>query len=150
MGIAALVYHFATKGAELDLNVVNFIFLFASIILHGTPKRFLDAVTDAVKGTAGVIVQFPFYAGIMGMMTGQNAEGMSLAIIISQWFVNISTVKTFPLFTFWSAGIVNFFVPSGGGQWAVQGPIMIPAALELGVSRLKHLWRLHGEMLGQT
>lgn len=137
MGIVALIHHFVNKGAQLDLNVVNFIFLFVSIILHGTPKRFLDAVVDAVKGTAGVIVQFPFYAGIMGMMVGKNADGLSLAMVITQWFVNISTVKTFPLFTFWSAGIVNFFVPSGGGQWAVQGPIMIPAALELGVSPAK-------------
>ncbi|HHY13845.1 MAG TPA: short-chain fatty acid transporter [Thermoanaerobacterales bacterium] len=137
MGIVALLHHFATKGADLDLNVVNFIFLFASIILHGTPRRFIDAAADAVKGTAGVIVQFPFYAGIMGMMTGANVEGLSLAMVITQWFVNMSTVRTFPLFSFLSAGIVNFFVPSGGGQWAVQGPIMIPAALELGVDPAK-------------
>ena len=68
-------------------------------------------------------------------MVGANPEtGVSFAGVISQAFVSISNATTFPLFTFWSAGIVNFFVPSGGGQWAVQAPIMLPAAQDLGVS----------------
>lgn len=68
-------------------------------------------------------------------MVGANAvTGASFAGVISNAFVAIATPATFPLFTFWSAGIVNFFVPSGGGQWAVQAPIMLPAAAELGVS----------------
>ena len=70
-------------------------------------------------------------------MTGASAEGVSLASVISNFFVNISTVKTFPLFTFLSAGIVNVFVPSGGGQWVVQGPIMMPAGLSLGADPAK-------------
>jgi len=60
-------------------------------------------------------------------------SGTSLAGVISTFFVGISTEITFPLFTFLSAGIVNIFIPSGGGQWAVQGPIMMPAGLKLGV-----------------
>ena len=64
-------------------------------------------------------------------MTGANADGVSLAILMSNFFVNISTPKTFPLFSFLSAGIVNFFVPSGGGQWAVQAPIVMPAGIEI-------------------
>ena len=69
------------------------------------------------------------------MMVGANpVTGVSFAGVISQAFVSISNATTFPLFTFWSAGIVNFFVPSGGGQWAVQAPIMLPAAQDLGVS----------------
>jgi short-chain fatty acids transporter len=83
------------------------------------------------------MIQFPFYAGIMGMMVGQNAEGFSFAGVISQGFVSISNQTTFPLFTFLSAGIVNFFVPSGGGQWAVQAPIVMPAGVELGVPAAK-------------
>ncbi len=138
MGLVYIVYYFYTAGFELNLNIVNFIFLFLGIILHKTPRKFLDAVTAAAKGTAGIILQFPFYAGIMGMMTGVSvATGNSLAGVISQAFVNISNQTTFPLFTFLSAGIVNFFVPSGGGQWAVQGPIMMPASVELGVSTAK-------------
>ena len=69
----------------------------------------------------------------MGMMTAMNADGVSLASVISDFFVNISNNTTFPMLTFLSAGIVNFFVPSGGGQWAVQGPIVMPAAASMGV-----------------
>lgn len=132
MGIAYIIWYFGTKGFSLNLDIVNFIFLFLAIIFHGTPRRFLDALAVAAKGTAGIILQFPFYAGIMGMMTQSG-----LAAIISNWFVAISTQLTFPLFTFLSAGLVNLFVPSGGGQWAVQAPIMIPAGLDLGVDTAK-------------
>ncbi|MGF7057702.1 TIGR00366 family protein [Brassicibacter mesophilus] len=137
LGFVYIIYHFMNKGFDLNLNIVNFIFLFTGIILHGTPKRFLGALGNAAKGTAGIILQFPFYAGIMGMMVGKNAVGLSLAGQMSNMFVSISTPRTFPLFTFLSAGLVNFFVPSGGGQWAVQAPIMMPAGLELGVPAAK-------------
>jgi len=92
------------------------------------------AVQEAAGGAAGIILQFPFYAGIMGMMVFAPEGSTSLAAEISNFFVSISNEVTFPVFTFLSAGIVNFFVPSGGGQWAVQGPIMMPAGLHLGVS----------------
>ncbi|NLY73546.1 MAG: TIGR00366 family protein [Tissierellia bacterium] len=137
IGVVYLVYHFYTKGFDLSLNIVNFIFLILGIAFHKTPINYVRAVDNAVKGAGGVILQFPFYAGIMGMMTGQSATGVSLAGVISQWFVAISTPRTYPLFAFWSAGIVNFFVPSGGGQWAVQGPIMMPASISLGVDPAK-------------
>jgi short-chain fatty acids transporter len=133
IGLVYIFFFFAKNGFNLNLNIVNTIFLILGIILHGTPLNYVKAVEEAAKGAAGIILQFPFYAGIMGMMTGANADGVSLASVISNFFVNIATVRTFPLFTFWSAGIVNFFVPSGGGQWSVQGPIMLPAARELGV-----------------
>ncbi|RWR09266.1 short-chain fatty acid transporter [Siminovitchia fortis] len=132
LGIAFIVYHFVTNGFDLNINIVNFTMLFLGVILHRTPRRFLASVNNAVKNVGGIIVQFPFYAGIMGMMVASGlSESMSL------WFVNISTEFTYPLFTFISAGIVNFFVPSGGGQWAVQGPIMIPAGIEIGVDSAK-------------
>ena len=132
-GIAYIIYWFATKGFNLDLNIVNFIFLFLGILLHGTPRRFLDSVSSSVKGAAGVLIQFPFYAGIMGMMTGVNSAGVSLGALISEAIVSFATVKTFPALSFLGAGIVNFFVPSGGGQWAVQAPVMMPAGAALGV-----------------
>jgi short-chain fatty acids transporter len=143
MGFVYIIYYFATKGFKLNLNIVNFIFLFTAILLHGTPKKFLNAVSEAAKGTAGIILQFPFYAGIMGMMMAKgpapapDLPGISLAGAMSNAFVSISTAKTFPFFTFLSAGIVNFFVPSGGGQWAVQAPIMMPAGARLGVPAAK-------------
>lgn len=128
MGAVFAVYYFAVKGGGLNLNIVNFIFLMLGIALHGRPSRFLEAVGDAARGSSGIIIQFPFYAGIMGMMMGSG-----LAASLSSGFVAISNETTLPLFTFISAGIVNVFVPSGGGQWAVQAPVMIPAALELNV-----------------
>lgn len=136
MGFTYIIYYFV-HGGKLDLNIVNAIFLFLGVALHGTPRRFVTAITDAAKGTAGIILQFPFYAGIMGMMVGTSATGISLAGVISTGFVNISNQHTFPLFTFLSAGLVNFFVPSGGGQWAVQAPIMMPAGAALGVPAAK-------------
>lgn len=127
------------KGLNgLDLNTVNFLFLILGLLFHGTPIRYVHAVGDAAKGAAGVILQFPFYAGIQAMMTFKLAadmggSGTSLAAVISDFFVGISTTVTFPVFCFLAAGIVNFFVPSGGGQWSVQGPIMMPAGLGIGV-----------------
>lgn len=133
--IMYLVYTFITKGSiTLSLNVVNLIFLTLGIIFHGTPISYVNAITDAAKSAGGIILQFPFYAGIMGIMTATGPTGQSLAGAISDFFVNISNQTTFPLFTFLSAGIVNFFVPSGGGQWAVQAPIVMPAGNALGVS----------------
>ncbi len=135
MGVVYIVLYFSGLASfNLDLNIVNFIFLIAGVILHWTPRSLLNAVGEAAKGAGGIVLQFPLYAGIQAMMVGANAAtGVSLASVISSFFVNISTVKTLPFFTFISAGIVNFFVPSGGGQWAVQGPVMLPAAQELGV-----------------
>lgn len=132
-----IVNHFIKNGFDLNLNIVNLIFLTFGILLHQTPRRFIHAIGEATKGASGIILQFPFYAGIMGMMTGVSPEGLSLAGVISNWFVSISTARTFPLFSFLSAGIVNFFVPSGGGQWAVQAPIMMPAGAALGVPAAK-------------
>lgn len=135
MGVVYIVLYFSGLASfNLDLNIVNFIFLIAGVILHWTPRSLLNAVGEAAKGAGGIVLQFPLYAGIQAMMVGANAAtGVSLASVISSFFVSISTVKTLPFFTFISAGIVNFFVPSGGGQWAVQGPVMLPAAQELGV-----------------
>lgn len=141
LGFSYIVYYFVNSAKQgkfdLNLNIVNLIFLMLGVFLHRTPRSLLDAFVEASKGASGIILQFPLYAGIMGIMTGASAEGVSLASVISNFFVNISTVKTFPLFTFLSAGIVNLFVPSGGGQWVVQGPIMMPAGLEIGVDPAK-------------
>lgn len=132
LGLVYLIQHFASNGFDLNLNIVNLIFFILAIIFHGTPKRFLAAIAIAVRTAGGIIFQFPFYAGIMGMMVASGLAG-----VMSEWFVSISTVATFPLFTFYSAGLVNFFIPSGGGQWAVQAPIMLDAAQTLGVSYSK-------------
>ena len=129
MGLGFLAYYFLAGQASLNLNIIIFLFLFLGIVLHGRPSSFLNTVREAVKGASGIIIQFPFYAGIMAMMVDSG-----LAASLSSAFVAISSEATFPLFTFLSAGIINMFVPSGGGQWAVQAPIMLDAAEQLGVS----------------
>ena len=125
-GIIWLVQHFV-GGGGINLNVVNFLFLFTGIALHRSPRSLLDSLDEGVRGGAGIVIQFPFYAGIMAIMLNTG-----LAASLSEWFVSISTAETLPFWSFIAAGIVNIFVPSGGGQWAVQAPVMLPAAQALG------------------
>ena len=126
-GLAYLVSYFI-GGGGLNLNVVNFMFLFLAIVLHRTPQSLLNSLHEGIKGGAGIVIQFPFYAGIMAIMIQSGlAETMSTALI------SFATETSLPFWTFLSAGIVNIFVPSGGGQWAVQAPVMLPAAEALGV-----------------
>lgn len=125
-GLAYLISYFV-KGGGLNLNIVNTLFLFLAIVLHGTPKSLLHSLQQAVQGGSGIVIQFPFYAGIMAVMVQSGlAQSMSEALI------SFATADTLAVFSFFSAGIVNIFVPSGGGQWAVQAPVVLPAALELG------------------
>ena len=131
---AYIVMYFAKNGFTLGLNIVNFLFMTLGLTLHGNLRKYVDAISDAAGGAAGILLQFPFYAGIMGMMIATNAAGDSLASVISNFFVSISNQITLPMLSFLAAGIVNFFVPSGGGQWAVQGPIMMPAGRAQGIS----------------
>ncbi|WP_116133089.1 short-chain fatty acid transporter [Tropicimonas sp. IMCC34043] len=126
-----LVTHFLAGGG-LTLDVVNFLFLTLAILLHGSPRHLLLSLQQGVKGAAGIVIQFPFYAGIMAIMVGSG-----LAASISDGMVSFATERSFPFWTFLSAGIVNFFVPSGGGQWAVQAPVILPAAAELGVDQAR-------------
>lgn len=137
IGVIYLIYYFVNAGSilnALSLNIVNLIFLILGIAFHKTPISYVRAITESAESAGGIILQFPFYAGIQGMMVTVGSNGVSLASAISTAFVNISTPRTFPVLCYLAAGIVNFFVPSGGGQWAVQGPIMMPAGLELGVT----------------
>lgn len=127
----------------IDLNYINFLFFGLAILLHGSFSKFLSAIQEAVGGAAGIIVQFPIYAGIMGIM-----QYSGLAAQISDGFVAISNVTTLPLFTFLSAGLVNIFVPSGGGQWIIQGPIITEAAQVLNVPVPKAIMALaYGDQL---
>ncbi|MDR2076155.1 MAG: short-chain fatty acid transporter [Desulfovibrio sp.] len=130
MGVIYLAHYFYLNGAlNLSLNIVIFVFMWLGIILHGTPIAYVRAVNEAIKGAGGIAVQFPLYGGIQGIMVGTG-----LGAMITNWFIGISTEVTFPFFTFIASGLLNFFVPSGGGHWVVMGPVNIPAAVELGAS----------------
>ncbi|MFH1912551.1 MAG: TIGR00366 family protein [Pseudomonadota bacterium] len=127
-GIIYIVYYFATKGLDLNLDIFNFIFLAAGIILHRTPIRYVRAITEATPGSAGIILQFPFYAGIMGLISFSG-----LATIITTWFLGFATAATFPVITWLVGGLVNIFIPSGGGEWGVIGGIISEISVKLGV-----------------
>ncbi len=127
-GIVYIGYYFATKGLDLNLNIFNFIFLIAGIILHKTPIRYVRAVTTATPGASGIILQFPFYAGIMGMISYSG-----LATIITAGFLSFATAETFPIIAWLTGGIVNIFIPSGGGEWGVIGGIVGQISMDLGV-----------------
>ncbi|MCB9086575.1 MAG: short-chain fatty acid transporter [Bdellovibrionaceae bacterium] len=127
MGLGFLMQQVLRGEFALDLNRINFLFFFIGLLLHWRPRRFLVAALEGAKKTGPILIQYPLYAGIMGVMVKSG-----LADSMSQVFVNVANAKTLPLLTFFSAGLVNFFVPSGGGQWAVQAPVVIPAAQQLG------------------
>lgn len=134
LGFGYLFINIFINGKSLDLNSIILLFLMLGLLLHRTPAIYVKAITNSASSAAGILLQFPFYAGIMGIMTSSSADGVSLAGCISEWCVSVANENTFPILSFLSAGVVNVFVPSGGGQWAVQGPIMIPAGAQLGVS----------------
>ena len=116
------------NGKNFDINMVNLIFLMFNRWAHGTPLRFMGALEKSVRVCGGIIIQYPFYAGLSVLL-----EKSGLANILSEWCVAQASSESFTTLCFLAAGLVNFFVPSGGGQWVVQGPIMIKAGLELGV-----------------
>ena len=122
---------------NFTLNAINFLMLGLALVFHGKFYSFLKALEEAIKGTSGILIQFPLYFGIMGIMssTGMVTE-------ISDFFTSIANQTTLPIFTFFSAGLVNIFVPSGGGQWIIQGPIVLESALKLGVSLPKVIMAL--------
>jgi short-chain fatty acids transporter len=131
IGLLALFYVFiyVRDGGSLNLNSLNFAFLFLGILLFARPSAFLEALNEGIKTVSGVIIQYPFYAGIMGILVGSG-----LMVSFADVFVRSASAATLPFWSFISGGLINILAPSGGGQWAVQGPVMIEAAKELGAS----------------
>jgi len=125
-----LFWRFGEAGLDaLTLNTANLLFLATGLLLHGSPIRYGRAIEDGARGCAGIILQFPLYAGIMGVMADSGLAGR-----VSAWFASVAGDSEGALagMTFLSAGLVNLFVPSGGGQWAIQGPIAMQAAMDAG------------------
>lgn len=125
-GIAAVVVLWTQGTLSLDVNMVILIFLIGGIALHGTPIAYGAAMRNAARQTGGMMLQYPFYGGIMGIMSGTG-----LADSISKAFVAVSSAHTLPFWSYICSLIITFFVPSGGGHWAVQGPFVVPAAVSL-------------------
>ena len=133
VGLGYLVLKLGFRGGSLDLGSVIMLFLFLGVILHGTPLAYVRAFGKAATGASGILLQFPFYAGIMGIITGVGESGICLGTVLANGCISISNPTTYPLLTFLCAAILNMFVPSGGGHWAIQAPIMFSAGADLGV-----------------
>ncbi len=128
VGGAAVLWFSKNDFMKLDLNMFNFLFIFLALVLHGSVSRFVESVRRATGAAFGIILQFPFYAGIFGIM-----QYTGLLVAIANWFTASSSPALYPVITMISSGIVNMFIPSSGGIWLVQGPPMVMAASNLGV-----------------
>lgn len=113
---------------KLDLNVVNFTFFAMGLLLHRTPQSFIFSVKQGVNTTFGVIIQFPLYAGIFGIISNSGLAG-----VITHWFISISTTGTYAWFVVVYTCIMDFFVPSGGSKFVIEAPYIIPAGQQLGI-----------------
>jgi short-chain fatty acids transporter len=128
-GVFALVLEFKRIGGGVDLNSVIMMLLMAGLLLHWTPAAYIAAVKNAARITGPLILQYPLYGGLMGIITTTGLAG-----VLSKVFIRYSTAHTLPFFTYLTSLIITLFVPSGGGHWAVQGPFAIPAARDLHAS----------------
>jgi len=128
-GLGYIAWHWFTAGVALDIDSLIFIFFCAGLLLHWRPTAYVAAVNDAARITGPLILQYPLYGGIMGMMTVTGLAG-----VIAQWFDAFSNAATLPFWSYVSSIIISLFVPSGGGHWAVQGPFAVPAAVKMHAS----------------
>ena len=128
-GFAYVIWLFVDQGrGALTLNVVNFGFLMAGLLIWTNPSAYRDKFGEAATAAAGIILLFPFFAGIQGIMAGSGLAGQ-----LAETLINLSTTETLPIFAWLAAALVNLFVPSGGGEWIVLGPSVLEAAVELDV-----------------
>ena len=129
-GVVWLIWHFSRQGwTGINLDVVNFVFLICGVLLHGTPASFLKAAQQGGTFLWGVVIQFPLYAGIFGII-----KHSGLAEVMAGWFTAVASQRTYPLLVLWYSGILNYIVPSGGSKWAIEAPYILAAAKNLGVS----------------
>lgn len=127
MGFTFIIYHFWKNGFDLNFNIMIFIFLMIGLLLHKTPMRYCIAMQRASSNISGILFQYPFYAGIMGIMLGTGL-GEELAKLLT----SVATVDTYPFYAYLTGGVVNFAIPSAGGEFAVVGPSLIEAVKTIG------------------
>ena len=128
-GFGYIIWSWSAAGFSLDINSVIFIFFCAGLLLHWRPRAYVAAINDAARVTGPLIVQYPLYGGIMGIMTATGLAG-----VIAAGFDSFSTAHTLPFWNYIGSIFISLFVPSGGGHWAVQGPFAVPAAVKLHAS----------------
>lgn len=127
LGLTYIVYHFYTKGFDLNFNIMIFIFLMVGLCLHKTPMRYVISMKRSSRNISGILFQYPFYAGIMGIMlyTGLGAK-------LAEMLASIATIESYPFYAYITGGLINFAIPSAGGEFAVVGPSIIEAVKEIG------------------
>ncbi|HTH98298.1 MAG TPA: TIGR00366 family protein [Stellaceae bacterium] len=128
-GAAYLALDWQKSGFSLELNTLILLFLLVGMALQGTPIAYATAIREAARQTGSILLQFPFYGGIMGIMIGTGLAGE-----ISKFFTTIANADTLPVWSYVSSLIITLLVPSAGGHWAVQGPFVVPATLALHAS----------------
>ncbi|MEH6536594.1 MAG: TIGR00366 family protein [Psychroserpens sp.] len=128
MGFCYICYHFVNKGFDLNFNIMIFIFIMLGLLVHKTPMRFSIAMKRSSSNVSGILFQYPFYAGIMGIMLATGL-GSKLADVLA----SVATIDTYPFYAYVTGGLVNFAIPSAGGEFAVVGPSMIEAVKDLGI-----------------
>ncbi len=138
------ISHPLTKSFQfINPNYLNLTLLGLALVFHRTISSFLRATEKAIVGTVGILIQFPLYFGIMGVVSDTG-----IINDLATYFQSISSNYTYPIFTFLSAGLVNFLVPSGGGQWYIQGPLIIQSAIEMGIPLSKSIMAMaYGDQL---
>ena len=128
LGLTYIIYHFITKGFDLNFNIMIFIFLMLGLILHITPMRYSIAMKRASSNISGILFQYPFYAGIMGIMIASG-----LGTKISEILASVATSNSYAFISYLTGGMVNFAIPSAGGEFAVIGPSIINMVKDLGI-----------------
>jgi short-chain fatty acids transporter len=144
LGAVWIVKAFGAKGlGAINLDLVNLLFLTLGLVFHGTPASFLRAAEEGGRHVWGIVVQFPFYAGIFGILKYSGLQD-----VLAGWFARVATAETYPFVILWYSGFLNYIVPSGGSKWAIEGPYIVQAAQTIGASTnftvLAYAW---GDML---
>src|SRR5579872_1463632 len=131
LGLAYIAQVLAVKGplGALDLNTYNLLFLMMGLLLHWRPRAFVRAVNDSVPATAGVLIQFPFYGGIFGIITYSTLAGK-----LAHFFVSFSSANSYPILVSIYSALLGMFVPSGGSKWIIEAPYVLQAAKDLQVN----------------
>ena len=128
MGVLYVFSLVRAGGVNLTLNSVNLLFLSLGLLLHPTVASLLQAAEEGIRPLHGVVLQFPLYAGIAGII-----EGTGLASVFASWFLAVANARTYPLVVFWYSAVLDYFVPSGGGKWAIEASYVLRAGAQLGV-----------------
>jgi short-chain fatty acids transporter len=133
MVFAAGITYFVLSGFALNISSMIMLFTVTSALLHGTPIRFIRAFSGAAKVSGPLLLQYPLYGGIVGLLGYlPTGSGRALQTVLAEALVRGADQYTLPFLTFIGSVLISLFVPSGGGHWAVQGPIAVGSALAIG------------------